>query len=439
MTAKEPIESRLEKLGRALGSDESLVANVMSRIDSIKVDQKKSAEFTSGSQLKSFIMNRFTKFAAAAILVVGLVFGLKVLMNDLARPAYALEQTLEACKNKQQVHFTFSKDDKLNKAAWVEYDTDGNIARVRVDMGIDSNGEANGVIVWKGGHIKILDVPQKNLRLFNDEDYTAKILHFVHRYDPRQAVEYIQKMEQKGDVKIGIEQPTDRSKPIVVTVNYEPNTFLLDANYPPMREIIRVDQETKLVTAVEVWGPGKDFGHKEDEWTLLGIYRYEGYDEPFEDGIFDLEDEIGKDVNIIDLNKINADRGLEFAELNPTEEQKAVATVRTFFESLIAKDYNEAARLSSDAYANEAARLRKAQFREKLEKTNVVEIVSIGEPWFPPREWERMIVPCTVAVEINGQRVEKKLDDVSVGRVLGHPNRRTIWFAEASLDALISN
>ena len=47
MTAKEPIENRLEKLGRAIGSDESLVANVMSRIDSIKADQKKFAEFKS--------------------------------------------------------------------------------------------------------------------------------------------------------------------------------------------------------------------------------------------------------------------------------------------------------------------------------------------------------------------------------------------------------
>ncbi|MGA2677899.1 MAG: hypothetical protein ABSF37_01220 [Sedimentisphaerales bacterium] len=433
MTAKEPIESRLEKLGRAIGSDESLVARVMSRIDSIKVDQKKFAEFKSSSLLRSFIMNRFTKFVTAAVFVVGVVFGVKLIMNDLARPAYALEQTLEACKNKQQVHFTFSKDDKLNKATWVEYDTDGNIARVRVDMGINSNGEANQVIVWQGGHTKAWNVPQKQLNLFDDEDYTARMLHFVHRYDPRQAVEYIQKMEQKGDVKIGIEQPPDRSKPIVVTVNYEPNTFLIDSNYPPMREIVFVDQATRLVTAVEVWGPGKDFGHKEDEWTLLGIYRYEGYDEPFEEELFDLEKEIGKDVNIIDLNKINVDTGLEFAEPNLTEEQKAVATVRAFFEALIAKDYNEATRFWIIPEEN------RADFSKKLEKTNVVEIVSIGEPRFPPREWTRMIVPCTVAVEINGQQAEKKLDGVYVGRALGHPNRRTIWFTDACLNALMNN
>ncbi|MGD0552161.1 MAG: hypothetical protein ABSB25_05860 [Sedimentisphaerales bacterium] len=433
MTAKEPIENRLEKLGRAIGSDESLVANVMSRIDSIKVDQKKSAEFTSSSQLRSFIMNRFMRLAAAAVIAVGIIFGVKVLINDLASPAYALEQTLEACKNKQQVHFTFVQKDILKKAAWVEYDTDGNIARVRVDVGIDSNGEANQVIVWQGGHTKILDVPQKNLRLFDDEDYTARILYFVHRYDPRQAVEYIQKREQKGEVKIGIEQPPDRSKPIVVTVNYEPNTFLIDSNYPPMREVMLVDQKTKLVTAIEVWGPGKDFGHKEDEWALLGIYRYEGYDEPFEDGIFDLEDEIGEDVNIIDLKTVGAGRGLEFTEPNLTDEQKAVATVRALFEALIAKDYNEAVRLWS-ATDEDIPKVREKLKQLEKANINVVEIVSIGEPRFPYREWQRMVVPCTVAVEINGQRVEKKLEEVFVHRWLGHPNRRT---AIINLDALI--
>jgi hypothetical protein len=430
MTAKEPIETRLEKLGRAIGPDESLVARVMSRIGSIKVDQKKFEKFKSPdvSGLRRFIMNRFTKFAAAAVIAVGIVFGVKVVMNDLARPAYALEQTLEACRKKQQVHFSFGKDDKLYKTAWVEYDTDGNIARARVDMDINSNGEPNQVVVWQGGHTQCWTVKNKELSLFDDEDYTARILHFVHRYDPRQAVEYIQKMGQKGDVEIAIEQPPDRSKPIAVTVNYKPNTFLIDSNYPPMREAMLVDQTTKLITAVEVWGPGKDFGHEENEWTLLGIYRYEGYDEPFEEGIFDLENEVGEDVNVINL--MTLDVGLEFTEPNLTEEQMAVDTVRAFFEALIAKDYNEVARLRG------MPEKMRAEFIKGLEKMNlnVIEIISIGEPRPPMRGWGLMIVPCTVAVEINGQRVEKKLEDVPVKRVLGHPNRRT---ANINLDALI--
>ena len=138
-------------------------------------------------------------------------------------------------------------------------------------------------------------------------------------------------------------------------------------------------------------------------------------------------------MNITDWNEFGKDLGFEFTEPNLTDEQKAVATVRAFFETLIVKDYNEAARFWVIPKEN------KTYLSEKLEKTNVVEIVSIGEPRFPYREWARMIVPCTVAVKINGQRIEKKLDGVYVGLVLGHPNRRTIWFADTSLNALISN
>jgi hypothetical protein len=424
MTAKEPIESRLEKLGRAIGSDESLVQNVMGQINSIKIDRKKFAEFEGSSLLRRFIMNRLTKLAAAAVIAVGIVFGVKVLMNDLARPAYALEQTLEACKNKQQAHFTFVQKDELNKAAWVEYDADGNLARVRVDMVIDSNGVPNQVIVWQEGHTQCWNPKRKELRLFDNEQYTAIILHFVRRYDPRRAVEYMQELERKGDVEIGIEQPSDRSKPIAVTVNYKPNTFRVDSAYPPMREVMLVDQATKLVTAVEVWGIGKDFGLKEDEWLLFGVYKYDGYDEPFEDGIFDLEAEVGEDVNIIDM--MTLDVGLEFTEPNLTEEQMAVATVRAFFEAIIAKDYNETARL------NGVPGEMRAEFIKGLEKMNlnVVEIVSIGEPrpHSKPALGRFLIVPCTIALDINGQRVEKGIEDISVGRPMGHPNRRTVEF-----------
>lgn len=365
--------------------------------------------------------NRITKLAIPAVILAGAVFGVLVLMHDWSRISPVLEQILDACRKKQRVHFTFVQGDELRKAAWVEYDKDGRLARMRVDLEIVNN-EPGQAIVWQGGHTKCWKVSEKELLLFDDEDYSARILHFVHRNDPRQAVEYIQKMERKGDVEIAIEQPSDLSMPVVMTVNYKPNTYLLDAAYPPMREVMFVDHTTKLITTVEVWGPGKDFGLKGDELALLGAYRYDGYDEPFGDRIFDLEGEAGKDVNIIDMKTV--DIGMEFAEPELTEEQMAVATVRAFFKSLIAKDYNEAARLLGHTAE------KRPQVREALEKMNinVVDIVWIGEPHSPSRGWGHMIVPCTVAVEINGQRVEKKLEEVSVNRVLGHPDRRTVGF-----------
>jgi hypothetical protein len=379
------------------------------------------------------IMKTCIKFAAAAAIILTSVLLINH-FDKLATPAaYALEQTLEACKNKQQVHFTFVQKGILKKAAWVEYDTEGNMARMRVDLSFenDSNGEMSQVNVWQGGHTQTWNVKDKELLLYDDEQYSAILLHFVNRYDPRQAVENIQEMEQKGKVKIGIEQPPDRSKPIVATINYEPNTFTLNGVYPPMREVMFIDQTTKLVTAVEVWGPGKYFGLKGDELALLGTYKYDGYDEPFEDGIFNLKDAIGEDVNVIDL--MTLDVGLEFTEPNLTEEQMAVATVRAFFESLIAKDYNETVRLFCMPEG------KKAEFLKRLEKmsSNVVEIISIGKP-HPPTRGRYLIVPCTVVIEVNGHRIEKKLEDVRVQRATGHPNRRIV-IINAEWDALEGN
>ena len=56
---------------------------------------------------------------------------------------------------------------------------------------------------------------------------------------------------------------------------------------------------------------------------------------------------------------------------------------------------------------------------------NVVEIISIGKPYSPQRG-RHLIVPCTVAIEVDGRRVEKKLESICVQRVMGHPNRRII-------------
>jgi len=37
-----------------------------------------------------------------------------------------------------------------------------------------------------------------------------------------------------------------------------------------MREVMLADQHTKLITTIELWGPGKDFEKPQDKWTLLG-------------------------------------------------------------------------------------------------------------------------------------------------------------------------
>jgi hypothetical protein len=90
MTGKEPIQERLENLGRAIGSGESIVDDVMSRIEVSSVTEpdrrkKSKAELIAGR----FIMSRFTKLAAAAVIIIAVLLSIAIFERSV-RPAYGI-------------------------------------------------------------------------------------------------------------------------------------------------------------------------------------------------------------------------------------------------------------------------------------------------------------------------------------------------------------
>jgi len=91
MTAEETIEKRLEKLAQAISPDETLIENVMNRIDTKSISEserieKLSTKFTA----RRFIMNRFTRFAAAAMIIIAVICGLNFIGGpDMAKVAWA--------------------------------------------------------------------------------------------------------------------------------------------------------------------------------------------------------------------------------------------------------------------------------------------------------------------------------------------------------------
>ena len=76
MTAREPIEEKLENLGRAIGSDDSLVENVMSRIDTEAAELHRIKNLKNKLIFGRFIMNRFTKLTAAAVILIAVLIGI---------------------------------------------------------------------------------------------------------------------------------------------------------------------------------------------------------------------------------------------------------------------------------------------------------------------------------------------------------------------------
>lgn len=100
MTDKNNLEEKLENLGQAIGSDGSIVENVMSRIDeSNRIGKSKNKLLT-----RKPIMNRFTKLAAAAVIIVAVLLTLKYFTGSINATSAAFAQVKEAINEVNWLH-----------------------------------------------------------------------------------------------------------------------------------------------------------------------------------------------------------------------------------------------------------------------------------------------------------------------------------------------
>ncbi len=76
-----------------------------------------------------------------------------------------------------------------------------------------------------------------------------------------------------------------------------------------MREIFFVDQDTKLVTEVEI------YELINDEYIGRGVWRYYDYNKPFDEAIFSIENEIPDDIFMLYQYGVE-DSGLEQGDSN---------------------------------------------------------------------------------------------------------------------------
>ena len=243
---------------------------------------------------RTIMKSRIAKLAVAAVIIIAAVLSISVLDNFVA-PAYAIEQTIEVNNNINTFHFKYysslqnhnNHNYGLKKEAWVEYDESGNISNVRVNY---SWPKQDMVQIWKDGKAQQWSKESNRITYINDKNFSDKVLHFGQRYNPRGAIQYLYERQANGEIIIEIEEPSDKTKPIAITADYPPNTYLLGKDISAMREIFFVDQNTKLITAIEI------YELKSDEYVECGIWRYCDYNKPFDEAIFTIENELPDDV-----------------------------------------------------------------------------------------------------------------------------------------------
>ena len=352
--------------------------------------------------------SRLIKLAAAAVIIIAILLSITLLDKSVPQ-AYAIDQTIQASKNMRFIYFEYyTPSHRKMKEVWLEYDDRGQIKNERINWNWGGGKEA--VQIWKQGRTQNWTKHSKKLLLFEDKIFTNKIISFAQRYDPARAFENIQKMEKEGKVKIEIDEPSNKTCPIILTAIWEPNTFIYERYWPQTKEVFSIDQSTKLVKAIET------YELEDGQYLDRGVWEYPDYNKAYDAKIFSLEDELPADVEIIDMMAL--DIGLEQGDM--TNEQVAIKLAREFFKALIAKDYEAAIKLFYHESATEEADIRKV-----LENSHVLRIISIDETFPPPPRPTRGLlgVSCILEIEKDGKIEQWEPNDIFVGRVIGHPNR----------------
>jgi hypothetical protein len=374
----------------------------------------KSKSMTCAARLpniwRTILKSKPAKLAAAGAIIIAVVLPLTFLVKS-ATHAYALDQTIEANHSVRYIHIKHFDSEHEDEPFefWVRCGESGQIdsARIRAP---ERSSPGNGVLVgvWRQNELQVWSKKRNTLFLCSYSTLADKLLDLLEKCDPSLAVQHLYKRQQRNEMKVEIDEPSDKAKPIVITA-----TCLPESSTPDLRAIVFVDRVTKLVTCIEAYR------------LRNGIYEYEcrqeyyDYNQPIPDEMFTLEDELPADVIVVDWLKQEV--GLAQGQLS--EDEVAVEVVRRFFEALIAKDYAEAGRLASGIPGD----VFKKGFDSVQEQVNLLRILSIG-PAAPHPELgtQARVVPCILEIEIDGEISHRKWDRIGVRQVPTQPGRWTM-------------
>lgn len=346
-----------------------------------------------------------TKLAAAAVIIVAVVLSINIWDKSIPT-AYALNQTVEANHTVRYIHIKDLKDGKDEpKEFWVECDQFGQVRNVRMHLPEWSSPDDGAkVIVWKENKVQVYFKRKNVLFIATDKTVADRMLKLVEECDPRLAVERLYEQEQQSKIKIEIEEPSNKTEPIIVTA-----THLPESPTPDQRAVLSVDQATRLVIAIEL------YQLKDGKYQHLGLMEFCEYNQLIDAQMFTLD---GVPDDVMRIDQTTQEIGLAQGDL--TDEEIAVKVVQQFFKALIAEDYAKAGKLMEGIPAE--------RMQQGLGHIKFLRIVSIGPVApHPIPETKGLVVPCTVEIEKDGQTSEWKLDRLGIRQVFNQPGRWTIF------------
>jgi len=402
MNPEKNIETQLEQLAQAIPSGSSFVDGIMSRLEtsSDNVQQKPKPTF-----VRRLVMKNTFKFAAAAIVLIAALLSLTLLDKTVA-PAYALEQTIQACHSVRFIHLRQINPQHKEEPIliWAEFFENGQPKQIRMNLP-EWAGSEDGAkeIVWENNAATVWFKKKQGFVRVPEKRMADEILKIVQEQDPKTYVKNLLDAQKNGKVEIQIEQPTDKAEPIRVTAIHLPDRA--------SKLVLYIDQSTQLPLN------GETYTLKDGDYVLANIGEFYDYNQPIDPAMFAF-DNVPEDIMLVDQTK----NQIGLIQGTMTNNEVAIEVVRRFWQAIIDKDYAKASQMYEGI---PAAKLE--QGFGKLENYKI-EIVSVGPVQPHPNPKTRgVIVPCTIKMEVNGEIVEQTFDRIGVRQVYNQPGRWTIF------------
>ena len=375
MTADKKIEKKLEELGQAIGSDELMVEKVITHINAEPIAESKQIK-------RRFIMNRFTKLAAAAVLIIALFIGLEVFKTNQVSAAQVLHEAASAISHLRSVYMKVlirTRANGLENFDFIGLDYD----LVPHEMWKEFDGTNAGK--WRienAGRIEVVD--GKSSLLFINPNRAAKRDHcygcnswLKQLLDADKILDReIQLSEEEGsELSLTNEKGADGRQKLVVTIEAKAqgdftndwckNSSITESDNS---RIYHFDAETKLLEGLEV------YMHAQDGDVLVLEVTHIEYNFDLEPALFTLEfpDDVIWFVEPEELSDPS------YAQMTPKE------TALAFFQACADENWEEALKFYSTS-----------EFPQSIKDyLGGLEIISIGEPfesglypgWFVPYE-----------------------------------------------------
>ncbi len=370
-------------------ADERIMKDALAALDRKDNDQPART-----SVWRIIVRNKWTKVATAAAVAITVGVLAIVAVHQSARPAYAIEQTVEANQGVRFIHIRIEPASHGSiSEAWAQLADDGALLHLRMSFPDTEDGPKE--VVWQADKAKVWFKAKNSVVVVREPNFLASMRDMAQIFDPRKRVEELLQARDAGKCQTET-ITTAEGETIKLTVpprNNQQMVFYVD----PATKLLRSFENYQIVDGQPI------------QTSRLNYLDYNGQQDA---DVFTLN----PPADVILVDETTQVIGLPKGDL--TDEQITVKVVREFFEALMARDYAKAGQLLSGLPA--------AKMERVFGKMKVLGIVSIGEPkphWIPGVGG--MVVSCRVKIEVDGKQGIQEFKP-AVRPVYSQPDRWTI-------------